>query len=103
MNYFLYLIWFVGIFLRKWWREECRAAELRNMPYREYLKTSEWKAKARAVRQRDNYTCQNPNCRATNEELHVHHLTYERRGYERLEDLETLCWRCHAKEHGKGL
>lgn len=32
--------------------------------------------------------------------LHVHHLTYERVGQERMDDLEVLCIHCHQVEHG---
>ena len=32
--------------------------------------------------------------------LEVHHLTYERLGRERLEDVEVLCTNCHMVEHG---
>ena len=31
--------------------------------------------------------------------LHVHHLTYERFGRERMEDLIGLCVPCHRKAH----
>jgi len=41
-------------------------------------------------------------CGAT-DKLHVHHLTYEREGREKREDLITLCASCHSKERvGKG-
>lgn len=33
--------------------------------------------------------------------LDVHHLNYERLWAETLDDLEVLCPRCHALEHGK--
>lgn len=29
--------------------------------------------------------------------LEVHHLTYKRLGFERMDDLEALCVRCHAQ------
>ena len=35
--------------------------------------------------------------------LHVHHVTYERLGCERLDDLKVLCRGCHAAEHAKTL
>jgi 5-methylcytosine-specific restriction endonuclease McrA len=34
--------------------------------------------------------------------LHVHHLTYERLGKERLEDLQALCRDCHRLAHKSG-
>jgi hypothetical protein len=36
-----------------------------------------------------------------NEMDHVHHLTYERKYQERLEDLQALCKQCHEFTHGK--
>jgi hypothetical protein len=32
-------------------------------------------------------------------DLHVHHLTYEHLGEERMEDIEILCASCHDKIH----
>lgn len=42
-------------------------------------------------------------CRLCNskERLEVHHRTYKRRGNEKLDDLTTLCHRCHATYHNK--
>lgn len=37
------------------------------------------------------------------ESFHVHHITYERRGWERLEDLVLLCPECHEMIHARGL
>lgn len=34
-----------------------------------------------------------------NWELHVHHLTYERKGHELLEDVLVLCLSCHEEQH----
>ncbi len=44
-----------------------------------------------------------PRCQACGgaERLEVHHLTYERLGYERLTDLMVLCHACHAEAHGQ--
>ena len=41
--------------------------------------------------------CENEGC--TNEAKHIHHLTYERLGKERLEDLQALCPECHRGKH----
>jgi 5-methylcytosine-specific restriction endonuclease McrA len=32
-------------------------------------------------------------------DLQIHHLTYERLGEERIEDVEILCEKCHDKIH----
>lgn len=65
--------------------------------YERYLNSPEWEARRQAALRRDGHRC--TGCSAT-ERLHVHHLTYERVGHERLTDLMTLCHVCHAREHG---
>ena len=59
-----------------------------------YIRTDHWKALRREARKRDGNRC--VECGAT-ERLEVHHLTYERIGRERLEDVVTLCQPCHAE------
>jgi len=75
-----------------------RLLELRTMPYEEYLQTPEWRQKREQALVRDNYCCRLCN---SDERLHVHHQTYERRGNEDLEDLTTLCEECHERFHRK--
>lgn len=77
-----------------------RDDELRTMPYKQYLLTSEWQERRKAALKRAGYSCQVCNRRRT---LHVHHRTYERRGVELARDLIALCDECHALYHGKGL
>lgn len=71
---------------------------LRTMPYREYLLTPEWEATRKRALKRAEYRCQL--CSKAGR-LHVHHRTYERRGWENNEDLIVLCPHCHAKFHDK--
>ena len=105
------------------WGPYCRVNE---RAYKsEYLKSDEWKRKRDAVMQRamqsfmpaspvirrtvDRYgrviksiaverlpICENDGC--TNEATQVHHLTYERIGKERLDDLQALCRKCHEQK-----
>ena len=71
--------------------------------YKTYLESDQWKSIRNQVLCRDNFTCQRcqdvwhpyQDC----SEFHVHHLTYARRGLERLSDLQTLCPDCHKWEH----
>ena len=64
--------------------------------WKHYLRSKHWRSiRARALK-RDSRRCQT--CRRTRR-LEVHHLTYERLGEERLEDLVTLCQRCHSTAH----
>jgi hypothetical protein len=73
-----------------------RLKELKTMPYEVYLQTPEWILKSRQAKEQW-HKCQE--CGRSGE-LHVHHLTYERRGEELPEDLIVLCKDCHAKVHG---
>lgn len=64
--------------------------------YQRYLRSPEWRKRRRAALERDRHACQWCGCRYR---LQVHHLTYERFGNERLEDLVTLCDDCHKGVH----
>lgn len=75
-------------------RERVRA--LRAMPYPEYLKTDHWQLTRRAALARAGRTCER--C-GEQKNLHVHHLTYVRRGAEDDADLMVLCRRCHFDIH----
>ncbi len=74
-----------------------------------YWRSDAWRRRRRARLAYDNHQC--VSCKRQHGDtdprlkgnrttrLEVHHLTYARFGYERLEDLLTLCQRCHATEH----
>lgn len=66
--------------------------------YQAYLCGREWGLLREQVRKRAGGVCER--CR-TNEMDHVHHLTYERKYHERLEDLQSICKSCHEFTHGK--
>lgn len=72
--------------------------ELRAMPYAEYLKTHYWQELRRSKVRAAGFRCER--CRASNVRLDVHHLSYERWGYESRDDLVVLCRGCHDAEHG---
>jgi 5-methylcytosine-specific restriction endonuclease McrA len=77
---------------------EARIWELNNkMSYSEYLSTREWKATKAAALSWAGYRCQL--CNRNDQELHVHHRVYTRRGCERLEDLTVLCGPHHRQFH----
>jgi hypothetical protein len=75
-----------------------RTHQLAGMPYRDYLQSDEWRRLRSLVIDRAAGRCER--CRKTADEWNVHHLTYERRGHELLEDLVLLCRPCHMAEHG---
>jgi 5-methylcytosine-specific restriction endonuclease McrA len=66
--------------------------------YGAYLNGPKWKERRTEALQRAGYRCQR--CKA-DEALEVHHLTYDRLGFERPQDLMVLCNPCHADEHGR--
>lgn len=62
--------------------------------YNAYLRSWRWRWRRGLVRLRDGW-CRGCGRRGTD----AHHLTYERAGRERLDDLVWLCKSCHGKEH----
>ena len=68
--------------------------------YSDYIESEEWKAVRRKRMSIDGYQCQM--C-GTAKNLEVHHLTYERLGHEDMDDLITLCHKCHEKVHKNDL
>lgn len=71
--------------------------ELRTMPYNRYLKSNHWKRIRRKAYATYGNACMS--CGMTSN-LHIHHLTYDNRGNEKMEDLQILCADCHKKVHG---
>jgi hypothetical protein len=69
--------------------------------YYEYIKSPEWRVRANAAKRRAGYRCQT--C-GSNNKLQAHHLSYDRLGDEREEDIKVLCDECHeavSKAHKK--
>lgn len=66
--------------------------------YQAYLCSREWSEKKEAVRKRCNGVCERCKVNAMNA---VHHLTYERKYAERLDDLQAICNGCHDFTHAK--
>lgn len=68
--------------------------------YEGYLQSAHWRHVRGLALARDGYRCRQ--CRARHG-LQVHHLTYRHLWHEEehLEDLRTLCRRCHRRAHGR--
>lgn len=64
--------------------------------YKAYIASPKWKLKTEAYYKKNGRYCKA--CKVT-KPLHVHHMTYERLGHERLGDLVSLCYTCHAEVH----
>jgi hypothetical protein len=72
----------------------------RALPYATYLQTAHWSDQRAAALEKSGGRCQWCEQEGTPEApLDVHHLTYERLGEERAEDLIALCRYCHARWH----
>lgn len=73
------------------------AADFQNW-YREiYLASPHWRYVRQKKLEATDATCEHCGHRSWSND--VHHRTYDHLGAERLEDLETLCRRCHTEEH----
>lgn len=68
--------------------------------YQLYIRSPEWEAKRQQALARAGRRCAGCGSDGSEDRLEVHHLTYERLGYEQLTDLMVLCSLCHAHEHG---
>ena len=82
--------------LRSWNRDQ-RLRKLGFENYAAYMTSPEWAEVKR--RYRASLRPQNCGLCDTSEDLHLHHLTYERVGQEELADLVALCAPCHRMLH----
>jgi 5-methylcytosine-specific restriction endonuclease McrA len=73
-------------------------AQMRGMPYKEYLRTRHWQHFKQEALKFYQYKCQL--CSAKDTQLDVHHRTYENLGCETFNDVIVLCNDCHGKQHG---
>jgi hypothetical protein len=69
-----------------------------NAGYAKYLRSAQWKAKCKAVRERCSNVCERCRKYLVDE---VHHLTYDHVYNEPLQDLQGLCGACHSFLHDK--
>jgi hypothetical protein len=74
-----------------------RRAELRAMPYADYLRTPEWQRTRAAALVRARHRCVLDAKHTTR--LEVHHNSYDRLGAELASDLAVLCRSCHWLHH----
>ena len=73
--------------------------ELHFMPYADFLTSGYWRYRRQSALDAADRACQL--CNSRNKTLHVHHRTYERRGFELPSDLIVLCEDCHGRFHDK--
>lgn len=72
------------------------AAKKRVQEYNDYLQSDRFNALKMKVFRRDNFQCQ---ICGSGKNLQAHHITYARRGHEHVDDLVTLCAKCHCEVH----
>jgi|GEM_PF-798842 len=79
-------------------RTEYNENALKDINYKDFLKTDYWRFVRKIVLKRDKNKCQM--C-GRNNNLHIHHLTYKNHfnEHKNLNDLITLCDQCHSIEH----
>lgn len=75
-------------------------AEEHDYTYHEHMKSDYWRKIRNEARERDKHKCRH--C-GSGQNLVCHHITYENLGNESLDDLLTLCKRCHYKVHVEDL
>lgn len=66
--------------------------------YAQYLASAEWAERRRKVLERCMFVCE---ACVSDMATEVHHLTYDRVGYEELDDLMGVCRACHGYFHGR--
>lgn len=65
--------------------------------YQAYLSSKHWREFRELALNHYGHSCKK--CGVEVKSPDVHHLTYERRGCELLEDVTILCRKCHREEH----
>ena len=63
------------------------------LEYDSYIKSARWRNISKLIKERAGNKC--GHCGRSSSKLEVHHLTYERFGHERMNDLVALCQPCH--------
>jgi hypothetical protein len=82
--------------LRSIWRWLVGGRPRYSAEYVAYLRSQEWRVRRARALYLAGYKCERCGMqRGRGGWLEVHHLTYERLGHERDEDLEVLCQPCH--------
>ncbi|ELR70196.1 hypothetical protein C900_03881 [Fulvivirga imtechensis AK7] len=79
-------------------RKHYNLVNSRYYKYHSYIASDEWRKKRKLVLERDHYLCQECKERPAEE---VHHKTYNNLFDEPLEDLVSLCKKCHDEVHEK--
>lgn len=73
---------------------------IENMPYQDFLNTIYWRGVSLFIKRRDGWKC--TEC-GSSDKVEVHHKTYNNHGDEtnNLNNLTTLCEKCHKEAHSR--
>jgi hypothetical protein len=71
----------------------------RKKDYAKYLNSNKWISFSSKIKKERGLKCEK--CQASGVILHAHHLTYDRLGCERPEDILIVCIPCHEEIHGR--
>lgn len=63
--------------------------------YDQFLQSTDWQITVGSLKKDNCYYCK------SSTGLTLHHITYVNLGRETDEDVLTLCWKCHRKEHAR--
>jgi len=77
-------------------KSEETVQELADMNYKKYLNSEYWSLVRKSMHEITGNKCE---ICGGSESLNIHHLSYENRGKETLDDLVCLCQRCHEVMH----
>ena len=87
--------------IRRQWRSRCQSCHGVGTYHYEAggrrIPGHEWRNKALILKARAGWQCQECGRASSEMTLDVHHLTYERLGHERADDLIVLCRSCHER------
>lgn len=78
-----------------YWERRTERQKLWHDWYEQYLRSADWRILRQRILLRDRHKC-----KCGRDASQVHHLTYERVGYEHPDDLISICRECHEAEHG---
>lgn len=73
-------------------------AKTKEQEYKEYLASAAWRLKRKQVLHRAGDKCEVCGMTSYAAKLDVHHKTYDRFGFESLDDLIVVCRPCHEKK-----
>ena len=97
----------LGTLLGDFWRENRKERleqiefyDLVKINYKEYIKSPQWKAKAKKLKEKYDNRCQLCDAKGNGKTLHAHHRNYSTLGFEE-NDVIVLCKKCHADFHNK--